>query len=291
MPVPVTSRADLTAALSRVRATDGRIALVPTMGALHDGHATLIRAARSAVGDDDAVVVSIFVNPLQFAAGEDLATYPRTLDADLEVCAAAGADVVFVPSVSEVYPGGDPTVTVDPGPDRRGLEGTVRPGHFRGVATVVAKLFGLVRPDLALFGEKDYEQLALIRQMVSDLCMAVEIIGVPTVREPDGLAMSSRNLNLTPADRVSARCLSRALRAGAEAGARGGDAVLAAAEAVLAAEPSARVDYLALRAPDLTEAPAVGPARLLVAARLGATRLIDNVGLVLAGPTDSSGAP
>ncbi|CUR54442.1 Pantothenate synthetase [metagenome] len=290
-PTVVLSRAELAEAVTRVRARGGRVALVPTMGALHEGHATLIRAARAGVGPQDAVVVSIFVNPLQFGPHEDLSTYPRTLEADLEVCAAAGADLVFVPSVAEVYPGGDPVVTVDPGPDTHGLEGAVRPGHFRGVATVVAKLLGLVAPDLAFFGEKDYEQLALIRQMVSDLCMGVEIVGVPTVREPDGLAMSSRNRNLSPAEHASARSLSQALRAGAAAGSAGGQAVLAAAGAVLAAEPSVQVDYLALRSPDLGDPPLAGPGRLLVAARVGTTRLIDNLQVELEDPTHGRGTP
>ena len=162
-------------------------------------------------------MVSVFVNPMQFAAGEDLDRYPRTLDADLEVCAAEGVDVVFVPSVEEVYPGGEPRVTLDPGPDATVLEGRVRPTHFRGVLTVVAKLFGLVRPDVAVFGQKDYQQLALIRRMVADLCMAVDVVGAPTVREPDGLALSSRNRYLDPEQRLRAVALHRTLLAAAHA--------------------------------------------------------------------------
>src|SRR6185369_3443659 len=185
----------------------------PTMGALHAGHAALVDEARSRVDPDDAVVVSIFVNPLQFGPGEDLDRYPRTFDADLEVCREHGADVVFAPSVDEVYPGGDPQVTVDPGPLGSVLEGATRPGHYRGVLTVVAKLFGLVRPDLAVFGEKDYQQLVLVRRMSQDLCLGVEIVGAETVREPDGLALSSRNRFLGQEDRHRAAALSRALRA------------------------------------------------------------------------------
>ena len=187
-----------------------RVGLVPTMGALHDGHAGLVRDARDHVGNGP-VVVSIFVNPLQFGAGEDLDRYPRTLDADLEVCAREGVDVVFAPTVDEVYPGGGPQVTVEPGPLATILEGRTRPGHFRGVLTVVAKLFGLVRPDVAVFGEKDYQQLALIRRMVADLCLGVEVVGAETVREPDGLALSSRNRYLDDEQRARGAALCRTL--------------------------------------------------------------------------------
>ncbi len=166
--------------------------LVPTMGALHAGHAALLRAAREHAGPG-VVVASIFVNPLQFAPGEDLDRYPRTMDADLELCAAAGVDVVFAPAVDEMYPGGEPLVTVEPGPLGGILEGASRPGHFRGVLTVVAKLFGLVRPTVAVFGQKDYQQLILVRRMSRDLCLGVDVVGAETVREADGLALSSRN--------------------------------------------------------------------------------------------------
>ncbi|MGD9958489.1 pantoate--beta-alanine ligase [Nocardioides sp.] len=282
-PLVAHTRAELREALSKVRARGGLVALVPTMGALHDGHAALMAAARAAVQEADVVVVSIFVNPMQFGPGEDLTRYPRTLDADLDVCAAHGVQVVFCPTVTEVYPGGDPVVTVDPGPDSRSWEGRVRPGHFRGVATVVAKLFGLVRPDLAFFGEKDYEQLVLVRRMVADLCMGIEIVGVPTVREPDGLALSSRNRFLEPDQRLLAQSLSRALSAGVRAGPHGPEAVLAAAREVLEAEPGISLDYLALSDPDLIGTPESGPARVLVAARVGSTRLIDNMALTLGG--------
>ena len=282
-PLVAHTRAELVAALDRTRARGGRVALVPTMGALHAGHAALVDEARSRVAPDDAVVVSIFVNPMQFAPGEDLDRYPRTFDADLEVCRAHGADVVFAPSVDEVYPGGDPQVTVEPGPLGSVLEGATRPGHYRGVLTVVAKLFGLVRPDLAVFGQKDYQQLVLIRRMAADLCMGVDVVGAATVREESGLALSSRNAYLDDDQKRLALALSRALRAGADAGSQGGERVLADAAAVLDAAEGVDLDYLALTGPGLEEAPEHGEARLLVAARVGPTRLIDNTEIHLGG--------
>jgi pantoate--beta-alanine ligase len=270
--------------VSRTSTAEGaRVGLVPTMGALHEGHASLIRTAREHVTPDSAVVVSIFVNPLQFAPGEDLTRYPRTLAADLEVCAAEGVDVVFAPSVDEVYPGGEPQVTIDPGPLASVLEGGSRPTHFHGVLTVVAKLFGLVRPDVAFFGEKDYQQLALIRRMSADLCMGVEVVGASTVREADGLALSSRNAYLDPEARLAATALSRALFAGQAAVSGGPDTVLAAARAVIRGARGVDLDYLELTGPDLGPVPHEGEARLLVAARVGGTRLIDNVALRLGG--------
>ena len=200
-PLVATTREELAAALKDVRAAGGRVGFVPTMGALHDGHASLMTEARTHLAPGDALVVSVFVNPLQFGPGEDLDRYPRTFDADLERCAGAGVDVVFAPAVDEVYPGGEPQVTVEPGPLGRVLEGSTRPGHFRGVLTVVAKLFGLVQPDLAVFGQKDYQQLVLIRRMVADLCLPVDVVGAPTVREDDGLALSSRNGYLSGEER------------------------------------------------------------------------------------------
>jgi len=274
------TREELADALSTA---GGRIGFVPTMGALHAGHAALLRTAREAVGSDAPVVVSIFVNPMQFGPGEDLDRYPRTLEQDLDVCAAAGVDLVFVPAVDTIYPDGEPLVTVDPGPLARMLEGASRPTHFHGVLTVVAKLLGLVRPDVAVFGEKDYQQLALIRRMVSDLCLGVDVVGTPTVREPDGLALSSRNAYLDPAARRSALALSAALLAARDAAGRGPDQALAAARAVLGAAPGVDLDYLELTGPDLGPAPSTGEARLLVAARVGSTRLIDNVALNLGG--------
>lgn len=277
---------------AQLRDLSGRVALVPTMGALHDGHESLMRHARPLA---DTLVVSIFVNPTQFAAGEDFTTYPRTLDDDLARCAAAGVDVVFVPEVDQMYPTGfgDDLVTVDPGPLGAVLEGAVRPTHFRGVLTVVAKLFGLVRPQIAVFGEKDYQQLALIRQMSDTLCLGVEVIGCPTVREPDGLAMSSRNRYLDADDRRRAAVIPLALAAGVAAAADGQAAVVAAVTDCLATE-GVVPDYVAVAAPDL--GPAVpGPARLLVAARVGTPRLLDNTDLVLGStpgaiPNPSQGA-
>ncbi|MDP9319042.1 MAG: pantoate--beta-alanine ligase [Actinomycetota bacterium] len=273
----MSTRADLEAALGGRRSA-ARVGLVPTMGALHEGHEALFAGARAAAR---SVVVSIFVNPLQFAPGEDLASYPRSLDDDLERCASSDVDVVFTPDVATVYPGGEPQVTIEPGPLARELEGASRPGHFRAVLTVVAKLFGLVRPDLAVFGTKDYQQLTLVRQCVRDLCMPVEILGVATVRAADGLALSSRNRYLTDLQREAALALSRALSRGQEDGFRGAAAVVSAARAVLDAAPDVSTDYLELRGVDLRPPPETGEARLLVAARVGPTRLIDNMAVVL----------
>ncbi|QXG74833.1 pantoate--beta-alanine ligase [Modestobacter sp. L9-4] len=274
--------AETTAELRRLRAAlPAPVVLVPTMGALHEGHRTLVRAARERGG---SVVVSVFVNPTQFAPGEDFDRYPRTWDADLAALAAEGADLVFHPPVEEVYPPGAVGVSVHPGPLGDVLEGAVRPGHFAGVLTVVAKLFGLVRPDVAVFGEKDYQQLTLIRAMAHELALGVDVVGVPTVREDDGLALSSRNRYLSAEQRATAAALSAALRAGAEAGSRGADAVLPAARAVLAGAPELVPDYLELTDPELGPPPAAGPARLLVAARAGSTRLIDNTAVTLGSP-------
>ncbi|WP_190134031.1 pantoate--beta-alanine ligase, partial [Streptomyces longispororuber] len=198
----------------RARARTGRRAVVMTMGALHEGHATLIREARREAGPDGEVVVTVFVNPLQFGAGEDLDRYPRTLEADVKTSEQAGADIVFAPSVDEVYPGGEPQVRLSAGPMGTVLEGATRPGHFDGMLTVVAKLLHLTAPDVALFGQKDAQQLALIRRMVRDLNFPVDVVAVPTVREDDGLARSSRNRYLSPAERHTALALSRALFAG-----------------------------------------------------------------------------
>jgi pantoate--beta-alanine ligase len=280
-PVLASTREELADLLACARRSGERIAFVPTMGALHEGHATLMRTAREAT--TGPVVVSIFVNPMQFAPTEDLDRYPRTLDADLEVCAAHGVDVVFAPGVEEMYPGGfghesvRDGVTVAPGALAEILDGASRPGHFDGVLTVVAKLFGLVRPDVAVFGQKDYQQLTLVRRMVRDLCLGIEVVGVETVREPDGLAMSSRNRYLDAGQRQAALALSRALRAAQERAPFGVPAARWAAMAVLKAEPGLELDYLALTSPDLGEAPETGEGRILVAARVGTTRLIDNM--------------
>jgi pantoate--beta-alanine ligase len=257
---------------------DSTVAFVPTMGALHDGHVQLLKHARPL---GETLVASIFVNPTQFAPGEDFEAYPRRFDDDLERCAEAGVDVVFAPALATMYPSGlIDTVTVDPGPLGAILEGAVRPTHFRGVLTVVAKLFGLVRPDVAVFGEKDYQQLVLIRQLSRELALGVEIVGCPTVREADGLAMSSRNRYLSADERTQAAAVSAALRAGVAASPDGAEVVLAAARAVLAAA-DITPDYLVLTDPELGPAVPGDEARLLVAARVGTPRLIDNTALTL----------
>lgn len=280
-PALASTREELAALLAPARRAGEAVAFVPTMGALHAGHASLMRVARGRT--TGPVVVSVFVNPMQFGAGEDLDRYPRTLDADIEVCAAEGVDVVFAPSVEEMYPGGfshdsvHDGVTVAPGALATILDGESRPGHFDGVLTVVAKLFGLVRPDVAVFGQKDYQQLALVRRMVSDLCLGIDVVGAETVREPDGLALSSRNAFLDDEQRRAATVLSRALRAAQDRAAYGVPAARWAAMSVLKQEPSLDLDYLALTSVDLGEPPETGEGRILVAARLGATRLIDNM--------------
>ncbi|QBR92563.1 pantoate--beta-alanine ligase [Nocardioides euryhalodurans] len=287
-PVVAATRHELADLLGDARRAGGRVALVPTMGALHEGHASLVRRARDEVGPEGRVVVSIFVNPMQFGPGEDLDRYPRSFDADLATCAREGADLVFAPAVDEVYPGGEPMVTVAPGPLAEVLEGAVRPGHFRGVLTVVAKLLGLVRPDVAVFGEKDYQQLVLIRRMAADLCLPVTIVGAPTQREPDGLALSSRNRYLDPAQRRCAAGLHRVLLAARGSQQEGLASALAAARATLRASQGLDLDYLVVTDPDLGELPADPapgtPARVLVAARVGSTRLIDNLPLTLGVP-------
>ncbi|MFC7308303.1 pantoate--beta-alanine ligase [Streptomyces monticola] len=319
---------------------DGRRAVVMTMGALHEGHATLIRYARQLTGPRGQVVVTVFVNPLQFGAGEDLDRYPRTLDADVRIAERAGADVVFAPAVDEVYPGGEPQVRIAAGPMGERLEGAARPGHFDGMLTVVAKLLHLTAPDVALYGQKDAQQLALIRRMVRDLNFPVEIAGVPTVREPDGLALSSRNRYLSEGERRTALTLSAALFAGrdrlaaqqalharaqaapasraradaltalgearaaadthavAQVALCGPAAVRAAARAVLddaaRSQPPLKLDYLALVDPsDFTEIPDdfKGEAVLAVAARVGTTRLIDNLPLTFGPHTSGIPAP
>jgi pantoate--beta-alanine ligase len=270
--IVTTNRAELAAARDK---TEGTVGVVLTMGALHDGHEALIRAAHERA---DHVLVTIFVNPLQFGPNEDFDRYPRTLDRDLAICARNGVELIFAPDRAEMYPDGEPMVRVNPGPLGEILEGASRPGFFHGVLTVVLKLFHLTRPQVAFFGEKDYQQLALVRRMVRDTDLPVEIVGVPTVREPDGLALSSRNRYLSPEERRAALALSGALRAGAAAAPDGADAVLAAARAVLR---GVALDYLALTGPDLGPPLSHGPARLLIAARVGTTRLIDNAPLEL----------
>jgi pantoate--beta-alanine ligase len=262
------------------------VGLVPTMGYLHEGHLALVAAARAA---HDVVVVSIFVNPAQFGPNEDFSRYPRDEARDLALLEGAGVDWVFLPSAAEVYPPGYQTYIEVRDVTQR-LEGAVRPGHFAGVATVVAKLFNLVQPTQVYFGQKDAQQVVVLRRMVRDLNFPLELVVRPTEREPDGLARSSRNVYLNPEERQAALCLSRALHAAEaqwRAGVREGDTLRAAMQAVLAAEPLARPDYVSVADPDtLEELQAIGPdqgALASLAVRIGKTRLIDNVLLGVGG--------
>jgi pantoate--beta-alanine ligase len=257
-----------------LRAVGRKVALVPTMGALHAGHLELLRRAKRL--PNIVVAASIFVNPLQFGEGEDFDAYPRPLEDDLLALTEAGIELAFIPKAGDLYADGA-AVTVHPGPLGDELEGAVRPGHFAGVLTVVAKLLNIVQPNFAFFGEKDYQQLVLIKRMVRDLNIDTHVIGVPTVRERDGLALSSRNVYLNEQQREDAVVLSAALTAGAYHGRNGAEAVLEAARRTLAARAGVEVEYLELRGTDLGPAPVDGEARLLIAARLGSTRLIDNV--------------
>ena len=281
----VHTRSELRAAVGN---RPGEVGVVMSLGALHDGHRELIRTARRAC---DVVLVTVFLNPLQFAANEDLSRYPRTLDDDVALCAAEGVDVVFAPDVDEVYPNGRPQVLVHAGPLGDVLEGASRPGHFDGVLTVVAKLLHMTAPDVTFFGAKDAQQVLLVRRMVDDLDFPVTVVTVPTVRDPDGLALSSRNTYLGEADREAALVLSRALRAAEAVAAEGAEAARDAATRTLATEPSVAVDYLALVRPStLEDVPAgfTGEALLAVAAKVGPTRLIDNVTLQV-GQADGDG--
>jgi pantoate--beta-alanine ligase len=259
------------------RAAGTAIALVPTMGFLHEGHASLMHEGRRRGG---LLVASIFVNPTQFGAGEDFSSYPRDLERDVKIAAGAGVDLIFAPAAAAMYPAGYQTF-VDVEKISLPLCGSHRPGHFRGVTTVVAKLFNIVQPHVALFGRKDYQQLAVIRRMVADLNIPVEIIGMPTVREEDGLAMSSRNSYLSPGERTSALCLSRSMAA-ARALYRSGERVpatlLERAMAVISAEPAATVEYAELRDGETLEGIEKADDRTLLAlaVRIGKTRLIDN---------------
>lgn len=277
--------AELRAQLHEWRAAGARVALTPTMGNLHAGHLRLVEAGRTRA---DKVVASVFVNPLQFGPGEDFDRYPRTLQADAAKLASAGCELLFAPSVAEMYPRGREGFTVVSVPRYAGiLEGEFRPGHFDGVATVVNLLLNIVAPDLALFGEKDYQQLLVVRRMASDLHLPVEIVGVPTEREADGLAMSSRNQYLEPAERTQAAAAHAALQAVA-AGLRAGRrdyAALCEAELERLRGLGFRPQYLVVRRPDLAEAKADDRQfRVLLAAFLGRTRLIDNIGVSLDSP-------
>lgn len=274
----VTTIAELRERLRPERRAGKSVGLVPTMGYLHQGHAALVDRARA---DNDVVVTSVFVNPLQFGPNEDFARYPRDLDADRKLLAAHGADIVFAPSVEEMYPQPIATHVEVEGLSAR-LEGERRPGHFRGVATVVGKLFNIVQPDRAYFGEKDYQQLQVIRRMVDDLSFPLEIVGVPTVRDVDGVALSSRNIYLSAAERVAASVLGRSLAAAADAiraGTVDPKAIDAVVRGVLAAEPLAEPDLVAIAAANTLEPidPKVPPTAiaLMIAVRFGRTRLID----------------
>jgi len=272
---------DSIAALREALAASGPVAFVPTMGALHDGHLALVERARQLA---PTVVVSIFVNPLQFGAGEDLAKYPRTLDADLALL--DGVDVVFAPTVDELYPEWPITTIVRPGKVATLFEGRSRPGHFDGVLTIVSKLLNIVQPDIVVFGQKDAQQVFLVAKMVDDLNLPVRVEIVPTVREDDGLARSSRNRFLDDKQRRSARVLSQALEAAESSADRGIDSVIAAAQSVLMGEPAVELDYFAVVNP-ATFLPVDddyrGPAQVLIAAKVGETRLIDNERIRLGG--------
>ena len=277
-----TTVADARSRLAVARRQGASVGLVPTMGSLHDGHLSLVRAARA---DCDVVAMTIFVNPLQFGAGEDLDAYPRDLDRDRVLAESAGVDLLFAPSTAEMYPEPPATSVVVAGLTDT-MEGASRPTHFAGVATVVTKLFHVAGPCRAYFGEKDYQQLAVIRRMVADLSFPVEVVGCPIVRESDGLALSSRNAYLAPEERAAAPVLHRSLlagRAAIEDGERDPNAVVAVIRGVIEDEPLAELDYAealeaeTLRRPDRL----VGDVRLLVAARFGRPRLLDNLGLLV----------
>ena len=283
--IPVLARTRLGLAAAR-SGLGSPVVLVPTMGALHDGHRALLRKGRELSGPNGSLLVSIFVNPLQFGAGEDFERYPRTLEADVAVCAEEGVGLVFAPDRAQMYPAGQ-LVTVDPGPMGQVLEGASRPGFFTGVLTVVLKLLAMAGPDVAVFGEKDAQQLALVRRMTEDFMLGVHIAGVPIVRDSDGLAISSRNRYLSAEQRPTALALPAALRAGRDAAAGGPAAAVKAARQVLDAAPALRPDYLVLVHPDTFEPVGegfAGRALLLVAATVGSTRLIDNMPLELGPP-------
>jgi pantoate--beta-alanine ligase len=284
----VTTIAEARAVLDAARAEDRTVGLVPTMGYLHAGHRSLMDRS---IAERDVTFVTIFVNPLQFGAGEDLASYPRDIERDTAMCEEAGVDLVLHPSVEEMYPHGTPTlttVTVDT--ISAPMEGAARPTHFAGVATVVAKLFAIAGTCHAYFGEKDWQQLAVVRRMAADLSFPVEVVGCPTLREPDGLAMSSRNVYLTPEERAAAPVLHRALLSGVEvidAGATDPATVRELMAAIIEAEPLAKLDYAeVVDAETLQEVdPLAGNLRLLAAARFGRGRLIDNEGATIPAPT------
>ena len=278
----LSTKAEFREYLENVRALGRTVGLVPTMGALHEGHLSLLRAAGA---DCDVVALTIFVNPLQFGVGEDLSAYPRPLDRDLELAEAAGADVVFTPTTDEMYP--EPTLsTVHIEQLTAGMEGASRPTHFDGVTTVVTKLFNIAGPSRAYFGEKDFQQLAVVRRMAADLDQPITVIGCPIVRESDGLAMSSRNIYLSSSEREAATVINRALRAGAamiSAGERDPALIEAHMASIIDAEPLAELDYAVVVEPDSLVTPAElisgTNVRLLMVAKVGSPRLLDNLGV------------
>ncbi len=281
-PILARTRADIAEVMSRP--SGGKTAAVLTMGALHDGHAALIRAARQRVGASGRVVVTIFVNPLQFGPDEDLSRYPSSFDSDVETCRREDVDVVFAPSVNEVYPDGEVGVTVDPGELGEILEGAARPGHFTGVLTVVLKLLNLTCADVTCFGEKDFQQLVLVRRMVRDLDVEVEVLGLPIARAGDGVALSSRNAYLSDEERLVAKAIPTALALAAEAASTsvGAEAIRGAALDYLTAQSGLSVEYVEITDPELRPLAGPGPARLVVAVRVGHTRLLDNAHIDIA---------
>lgn len=289
----VRHHAEARSRLAELRRSGGSLGMVPTMGFLHDGHQSLMTAARR---ENDRVVVSIFVNPTQFGPNEDFERYPRSLERDLAVCEAAGVDWVYAPAVEDLYPHGPGTMVVPPAELTDRLCGAFRPGHFAGVATVVTKLLALWQPERAYFGQKDFQQTVVVRRLVDDLCLPVSVVVAPTVREPDGLAMSSRNVYLSPEERSRALALPRALQSGWEAARRAGaspEAVLEAARSVLAEVPGLSVQYVEVVDP-LTLGPATdlaGDRVVLVAAYAGTTRLIDNASLAGPPPIEAPSRP
>ena len=276
------TRAELAAWLDANPATRG---VVLTMGALHDGHMRLVDRARAEVGPAGTVLVTDFVNPTQFGPNEDFAKYPRTLQADVALCAQHGVDAVFAPEVDEVYPPGESVPVPDPGTLGTELEGAIRPGHFAGVLQVVARLLQLTQADVTCFGEKDYQQLALVRRMAHALLPGCQVVGVPIVRDADGLALSSRNRYLSAGERAHALAIPRTIALVQEACAEGLSAQAAALEGfnALVSSPGITVDYLVVRGSDLGPAPASGEGRVLIAARVGTTRLLDNAPVMLGG--------
>lgn len=267
----------------------GEIAVVMTMGALHNGHAELMRVARECVGPDGTVIVTVFVNPTQFGAGEDFTKYPRTIDADFRICEANDVDIVYAPEALDVYGTANmaelaESEMIDAGSVGLILEGASRPGHFRGMLTVVRRLQYLTGAHFAMFGEKDYQQLVLVTLMFAEREVPVQVVPVPTVRETDGLALSSRNRYLSAPERAQAALIPQAVAAAVAAAQYGERAAVAAGLAVLYKEPGIKVDYFVVTAPDLGPAPASGRARVVIAVRIGATRLLDNASCELGAP-------